>query len=285
MCGVKAGHIAGQPHRAALRRKRQGRSSSRPRSVQHCSPVCRRPRSAVTGTSAGSLFARSPAGPDRRIGGSERRPGTPTESDWLSPLSPPLASTVNQAADAVRLRVPDGRPARKRWPRRSPPWPSRCSSLPSSSFRFSAEPKVIGMASSAMPGLDELAAARWKSSRGSRTQARRRLTPSAAGPRFVTVGMRGSTAGEARPGEHRGRAAQRLHCFRTEAARASIGRMSTIPAARDGAAPLRATSDSSGNAAVSDVASPEQIHKQGMVRLAAIIAEWQKARDTLLRGG
>ena len=111
------------------------------------------------------------------------------------------------------------------------------------------------------------------------------LRPSAAGPRFVTVGTRGSTAGEALPGEHRGRAAQRLHCYRTEAARASIGRMSTIPAARDGAAPLRATSDSPGNAAVSPVASPEQIHRQGMVRLAAIIAEWQKARDTLLRGG
>lgn len=110
MCGVKAGHIAGQPHRAALRRKRQGRSSSRPRSVRHCSPVCRRPRSAVTGASAGSLFARSPAGPDRRIGGSERRPGTPTESDWLSPLSLSLASTVNQAADGVRPKVSDGRP-------------------------------------------------------------------------------------------------------------------------------------------------------------------------------
>ena len=61
--------------------------------------------------------------------------------------------------------------------------------------------------------------------------------------------------------------------------------MSTILAARDGAAPLPATSDSSDNAAVSPVASPDQLHKQGMVRLAAIIAEWQKARDTLLRGG
>jgi hypothetical protein len=59
--------------------------------------------------------------------------------------------------------------------------------------------------------------------------------------------------------------------------------MSTTPAARDGAAPLQATSDSPGNAAASPVTSPEQIYKEGMVRLAAIIAEWQKARDTLLR--
>jgi hypothetical protein len=30
---------------------------------------------------------------------------------------------------------------------------------------------------------------------------------------------------------------------------------------------------------------PEQIYEQAMVRLAAIIDEWQKARDALLRGG
>src|SRR3712207_8647696 len=61
--------------------------------------------------------------------------------------------------------------------------------------------------------------------------------------------------------------------------------MNTVPAARNEAAPLQVTSDSPGNAPVLDVASPEQISKQGMVRLAAIIAEWREARDTLLRGG
>ena len=42
-----------------------------------------------------------------------------------------------------------------------PPWPSRCSSLPSSSFRFASEPKVIGVVVG-HAGLDELTAALWK---------------------------------------------------------------------------------------------------------------------------
>jgi hypothetical protein len=58
--------------------------------------------------------------------------------------------------------------------------------------------------------------------------------------------------------------------------------MSSKPGAQDGAVPPEAAADSAGT---SPPALPEQIYEQAMVRLAAIIDEWQKARDALLRGG
>jgi hypothetical protein len=60
--------------------------------------------------------------------------------------------------------------------------------------------------------------------------------------------------------------------------------MSTKPGAQDGAVPPEAAADSDGNADASPPALPEQIYEQAMARLAAIIDEWQKARDALLRG-
>jgi hypothetical protein len=60
--------------------------------------------------------------------------------------------------------------------------------------------------------------------------------------------------------------------------------MSTKPGAQDGAVPPEAAADSDGNADASPPALPEQIYEQAMARLAAIIDEWQKARDAL-RGG
>jgi len=62
-------------------------------------------------------------------------------------------------------------------------------------------------------------------------------------------------------------------------------RMSTKPGTQDGAVPPETAADSDGNADASPPALPEQIYEQAMVRLAAIIDEWQKARDALLRGG
>jgi len=61
-------------------------------------------------------------------------------------------------------------------------------------------------------------------------------------------------------------------------------RVSTKPGARDGAVSLKAASDSAGDADLSSGVSPERIHREGRVRLAAIIDEWQQARDAL-RGG
>jgi predicted secreted protein len=65
-------------------------------------------------------------------------------------------------------------------------------------------------------------------------------------------------------------------------------KVSTKPDAQDGAVPpaAAATSDGNaeaGNAEASPPASPEQIYEQAMARLAAIIDEWQKARDACLR--
>ena len=60
--------------------------------------------------------------------------------------------------------------------------------------------------------------------------------------------------------------------------------MSTKPGARDGAVPPQAAAHSAGNADVSPPASPEQIYRQAVARLAVIIDQWQKARDALLRG-
>ena len=60
--------------------------------------------------------------------------------------------------------------------------------------------------------------------------------------------------------------------------------MSTKPGAQDGAVPPAAAADPAGNAEVSPPAFPEQIYEQAMARLAAIIEEWQKARDACLRG-
>ncbi len=62
--------------------------------------------------------------------------------------------------------------------------------------------------------------------------------------------------------------------------------MSTDPGAQDGAVPPDATADADadGNADASPPALPAQIYEQATARLAAIIDEWQQARDTLLRG-
>ncbi len=62
-------------------------------------------------------------------------------------------------------------------------------------------------------------------------------------------------------------------------------RMSTKPGAQDGAVPPKAAGDSAGIAEASPPALPEQIYEQATARLAAILDEWQKARDALLRGG
>jgi hypothetical protein len=48
--------------------------------------------------------------------------------------------------------------------------------------------------------------------------------------------------------------------------------------------PPETTADSEGTAAASPPALPEQIYEQATARLAAIIDEWQQARDALLRG-
>jgi hypothetical protein len=64
--------------------------------------------------------------------------------------------------------------------------------------------------------------------------------------------------------------------------------MSTDPGAQDGAVPPDATADADadadGNADASPPALPAQIYEQATARLAAIIDEWQQARDALLRG-
>jgi hypothetical protein len=60
--------------------------------------------------------------------------------------------------------------------------------------------------------------------------------------------------------------------------------MSTTPGARDGAVPPEAAAHADGNADASPPASLEQIYQQAAARLAAIIDQWQKARDALLRG-
>jgi hypothetical protein len=58
-------------------------------------------------------------------------------------------------------------------------------------------------------------------------------------------------------------------------------RMSTKPGTQDGAVPPEMAADSDGNADASPPALPEQIYQQATIRLAAIIDEWQKARDAL----
>jgi hypothetical protein len=60
--------------------------------------------------------------------------------------------------------------------------------------------------------------------------------------------------------------------------------VSTKPGTQDGAVPPEAAADSAGNADAAPPALPEQIYEQATARLAAIIDEWQKARDAL-RGG
>jgi hypothetical protein len=57
--------------------------------------------------------------------------------------------------------------------------------------------------------------------------------------------------------------------------------VSSKPGAQDGAVPPEAAADSDGNADASPPALPEQIYEQATIRLAAIIDEWQKARDAL----
>ena len=59
--------------------------------------------------------------------------------------------------------------------------------------------------------------------------------------------------------------------------------MSTKPAAQDGAVPPQTPADIAGNANPSPPAFPEQIYEQATARLAAIIEDWQKARDACLR--
>jgi hypothetical protein len=61
--------------------------------------------------------------------------------------------------------------------------------------------------------------------------------------------------------------------------------MSSKPGAQEGAVPPDAAADSDGTADTSPPASLEQIYAQAAARLAAIIDEWQQARDALLRGG
>jgi hypothetical protein len=58
-------------------------------------------------------------------------------------------------------------------------------------------------------------------------------------------------------------------------------RMSTKPGTQDEAVPPEMAADSDGNADASPPALPEQIYQQATIRLAAIIDEWQKARDAL----
>ena len=61
-------------------------------------------------------------------------------------------------------------------------------------------------------------------------------------------------------------------------------RMSTKPGTQDGAVPPETAADADGNADASPPALPEQIYEQATIRLAAIIDQWQKRRDALLRG-
>ena len=58
-------------------------------------------------------------------------------------------------------------------------------------------------------------------------------------------------------------------------------RMSTKPGTQDRAVPPEAAADSDGKADAAPPAFPEQIYEQATARLAAIIDEWQKARDAL----
>ena len=60
--------------------------------------------------------------------------------------------------------------------------------------------------------------------------------------------------------------------------------MSTKPGTPGGAVAPEAAADSDGNAEAPPPALPEQIYQQAAARLAAIIDEWQQARDALLRG-
>ena len=57
--------------------------------------------------------------------------------------------------------------------------------------------------------------------------------------------------------------------------------MSTKPATQHEAVPPGTAADSDGNADVSPPAFIEQIFVEATARLAAIIDEWQKARDAL----
>ena len=63
-------------------------------------------------------------------------------------------------------------------------------------------------------------------------------------------------------------------------------KVSTKPGTQDGAVPPEAAADSAGNAEAGNAdasppALPEQIYEQATIRLAAIIDQWQKARDAL----
>jgi hypothetical protein len=101
---------------------------------------------------------------------------------------------------------------------------------------------------------------------------------------LVTVGTGGSAAREARPVS----TGVELHgdCTATAGVRAgaSMRSMSTKPSAQDGPVPPEAAADAAGTADASPPAFPEQIYEQATARLAAIIDQWQKARDACLRG-
>ena len=125
-------------------------------------------------------------------------------------------------------------------------------------------------------------AARWRPNRASRGTSA--PTPGAARPMLVTVGTGGSAAREARPVS----TGAELHCDRTATAgvrrKASMRRMSTKPGTQNGAVPPETAADAAGTADASPPDFLEQIYEQATARLAAIIDEWQKARDACLRG-
>jgi hypothetical protein len=65
------------------------------------------------------------------------------------------------------------------------------------------------------------------------------------------------------------------------AGRSQHSRMSSKPGTQDRSVPPETAADSAGNADASPPALPEHIYEQATARLAAIIDEWQKARDAL----
>jgi hypothetical protein len=60
--------------------------------------------------------------------------------------------------------------------------------------------------------------------------------------------------------------------------------MSSEPGTQNGAVPPEAAADAAGTADASPPAPLEQIYEQATARLAAIIDQWQQARDACLRG-
>ncbi len=248
-------------------------------------------------------------------------PSTPTGSAWPHPsILTTLACTVLQASDLSA-----------RGAGRLPPPQAAVRAFDAVAGRvfvvyascgLAAEPKVIGVASSAMPsrkdrygwrrptwlewgsarrvhsGVDERgdAVEVWLVQIGLDELPRLALASEPlieehqrphAGRYPADVGDRGyGRIGDVSnpAGQHRGAAERQWHGYRRGAAGASMRRMSTKPGTRDGAVPPKAATDSDGNADTSPPAFPEQIYQQAMARLAAIIDEWQKARGALLRG-